>query len=181
MENTIRRIATLCLLALLIGLLAARLSAGVMPTADLVAQVVCADSGGDRHPKRLVIDQPVTASLAGEASDLRLLVGYDPEAGPTNFKGRIVSTATRISSDASTRRLGKVSSRQNTSDGSSIGEKAARGPLTPGDVVRWKIKLRGFQKLEPSQCVLLAVGFGPGENECGPYAALGGRRVRPPV
>jgi len=172
-KKNIALITKLILLALTIGVVAARLSAEVVQTAEAVAQAICADASGAKHPKRLVIDQPVTTDLLGDVDEMRLVVGYDPEDGPTNFRGKLITVVTRYSAGSMRQRLGKVTSRQNTSEGSSIGENQVMGSLTPGDMLRWTIKMKKFQKLEAGQCVVLIAGFAPPEYECGPYPAVG--------
>ena len=162
-------ILKLALLALVIGLVAAELSATVNESANAVAQMICADDRGNRHPKTLLLDQPVTTDLLADSREMRLLVGYDPEGSPTNFRGKLTSTVTRITDGPTRQKLGKVSSRQNTSDGSSIGERQVQGSVEAGDLLRWKIRLKKFRKLDPGQCVVVIAGFGPAENDCGPY------------
>ncbi len=165
-------------LSLTLAVLAAVLTGAVQPaaaevalTTELTYRIHCPLTDGTPHPKRLDAVKPILDDGAGEFDTWTMIAGYvsqpvfeEGAAVEPAAKGkRLVVETFQTKADGSRQKLAKFKTRPQD-DGSSSGTRTVTARLEKGDLLEWRLHVKGGGRLAAGECFFTLVGYTQGSD-----------------
>ena len=128
-------------------------------------RMICSDSGRQSLPKKLTIRQVVDDSFFADATATNVVLFASYLFRWDVNKGKVIVEGLLLKSDGREEPLPRLAGKMK--DGDAEKHKPAGTVFEPGDVIEWKVKLRGLAPLEDFDCWMLEVGIVGTDSEFG--------------
>ena len=120
-------------------------------------RMICNETGRKSLPKKMTIRQVIDDSFFSDAAEINAVMFASYLFRVDVDKGKVIVTGVVLKSDGSEVALPRLA--RKVKDGDAEKHRSTDAGFEPGDVIEWKVKLKGLAPLDGFDCWVLEVGI----------------------